>query len=184
MNHIIFRSTTHKEKTNSHFMAVLLIYLLYVSNGLSGNNQRGLGVQVKHSQHWSVTGVVFAGGSPHEAGLQMMIRANDRRPSGRLIGRPFFYVTWLRGMRPLTRPCRGSREPLFLAFQGTKRTCLSVSSVLFSSATCALRTGTPASVETRVCPWCGCSTAVFVCCYMAEVDQMISPAMAHRACTS
>lgn len=35
------------------------------------------------------------GGFPHESGLEMLIRANDRWPPGTLTAAPFFYVTWL-----------------------------------------------------------------------------------------
>ncbi len=110
----------------------------------------------------------------------MLIWADDRRPSGRLIARPVFYLTWLRGTGPLTWPAAAqgnlccqhgmaapmnNKEAFFVEQQPPpshsnlrsedRYTCVSVES----------------DHDVRAPP--------FICCYMAEVDQMISPAMAH-----
>lgn len=102
----------------------------------------------------------------------MLIRPNDRWPSGRLIGTAFFYVTWLNGMRLLTwttdaqgnlccpPPTDNTEE---LSFEA-------------AWATCALRTCTAASAEEKPVHDEGTELR----CSTAELDQAISPAMAHR----
>lgn len=98
----------------------------------------------------------------------MLIRAGDRRPPGRLIAGPVFCLTcaWRNGTSDLAR--RGSRDPLLSACHGGtngQQRGLSVGQQ-------------PPPVPAEAVHDVG-RAAVFICRCMAEVDQMISPAVAH-----
>lgn len=106
----------------------------------------------------------------------MLIRPNDRWPSGRLIGKPFFYVTWLNGMRLLTWATDAQGNlccPCGMAAPTDNTKELSFEAAW---AMCALRTCTAASVEEKPVQDEGTELQ----CYVAELDQVISPAMAHQ----
>ena len=108
----------------------------------------------------------------------MLIRARDRRPSVRLIVGPFFYLTWLRGTGPLTWPADTQGTlccPHGMAAPTDNKEAFSVGKrppFLISKLCCEDRyTCVSVSDVGRA--------AVFICCYMAEGDQMIGPVTAH-----
>lgn len=124
-------------------------------------------------------GGLFRGGFRHEAGLEMLIRPNDRRPSGRLIDTPFSYVTWLNGMRLLTWATDAQGN--LCCPRGMAAPTDNAEELSFEAAwaTCAPRTRTAASVEEKPVHDEGTERRR----YMAELDRVISPAMAHQLCS-
>lgn len=177
MNDLKFRSTAHNGKTNQHFTAIWRILLRLIIREV-----RQCWWITFHAEH---PGAHFAGLS-HEAGSQMLIRAGDRRPSGRLIVGSVFYLAWLRGTGPLTWPAEAQgnlccQHGMAAPMDNKEAFSVGQQPPLLISNLCSEDRYTCVSVESdhdvdRA--------AVFICCYMAAVDQMISPAMAHWACTS
>lgn len=132
---------------------------------------------VHHSPHKKTLLGVWGGaerGVPHESGLEMLIRANDRWPSGTLTAAPFFYVTWLNGMRLLTRTT-GSDGNLCWHRRTTHRRALCHDGVG------NLRPPPPGHARLRL--WkCSLPTMRAQSCADARLSEigMISPAMAQQ----
>lgn len=128
------RSTEHKGKTNTLFKdnftfndSVEIIKEGVLVNYMPDRKSWGTSLMVFHSK----------------AGSLILIKAGDRWPPGRLLARPFFYLTWLRGTEHLPWPTEAEGNLCFKhgssSWQQRGPLCV------FSSDTCFMRTGTPVS---------------------------------------